>query len=108
MGRRQKQQQPHHQSSMESRDKQPTRIVTEEMHDRGSCLSEANEKFRKKAASMRSDHLNERLLLANKKGDTATTKAIQQIKANEKSKLEWARIKLAIGKPSAGAITKVL
>ena len=62
----------------------------------------------KKAASMRSDHLNERLLLANKKGDTATTKAIQQIKANEKSKLEWGRIKLAIGKPSAGAITKVL
>ena len=61
----------------------------------------------KKAASMRSDHLNERLLLANKKGDTATTKAIQQIKANEKSKLEWGRIKLAIGKPSAGAITKV-
>lgn len=61
----------------------------------------------KKAASMRSDHLNERLLLANKKGDTATTKAIQQIKANEKSKLEWARIKLAIGKPSVGAITKV-
>ena len=61
----------------------------------------------KKAVSLRSDYLRERLLLANREGNAEKKKAIQQIQVNEKSKREWSRIKLAIGKPNSGAITKV-
>ena len=61
----------------------------------------------KKATSMRSDYLRERLLLANREGNVEKKKAIQQIQTDENSKREWSRIKLAIGKPNSGAITKV-
>ena len=43
----------------------------------------------------------------DRKGDIKKKKAIQQIRANEKSKLEWTKIKYAIGKPNMGAVTKV-
>ena len=61
----------------------------------------------KEAITLRSEYLNERLLLADRKGDVKKKKAIQQIRVNEKSKLEWTRIKYAIGKPHMGAVTKV-
>ena len=61
----------------------------------------------KKADNLRREHLRDRLLLADKKGDVKRKKEIQQIMNNKRSKDEWRRIKHGIGKPNVGAITKI-
>ena len=61
----------------------------------------------KKADNLRREHLRDRLLLANKKGDVKRKTEIQQIMTNERSKDEWRTIKFGIGKPNVGAITKI-
>ena len=64
-------------------------------------------KLEREADSLCREHLRDRLLIAERRGDEAKGKAIRQIITNKRIKNDWRRIKFGIGKPVAGATTKI-
>jgi hypothetical protein len=71
-----------------------------------ACL-QRQRKLEREADSLRREHLRDRLLIAERRGDEAKGKAIRQIITNERTKNDWRRIKFGIGKPVTGATTKI-
>ena len=85
----------------------PGKLTPKMCRDGAATCRKRMRNLEKEAITLRSEYLRERLLLADRKGDIKKKKAIQQIRANEQSKLEWTKIKYAIGKQDMGAVTKV-